>query len=79
MACFGDIKEAVVNKWDEGYSVGYEAGRRNAAKLIHHELSFVVSLVAYCEDESAQQITDFLRKEINIIWDRDSYEKSGRL
>ena len=67
-----------MNKWDEGYSVGYEAGRRNAASLIHYELSCVVSLLAYCKDKSAQQIADRLRKEINVIWDRDSYEKSGR-
>ena len=69
--------EAVVNKWDKGYSLGYEAGRRNAAILLHHEIMGMIFRFSMSTDPAKRAVVRQLEIAIETIWDRDDFQKSG--
>ena len=66
-----------MNKWDEGYSVGYEDGRRNAASLLHHELMSLVLRLSMSQHEAKRAVSEQLKIAMDTIWDRDNFQKSG--
>lgn len=66
-----------MNKWDEGYSVGYQAGRRNAASLLHHEIMGMIFRFSMSPDPAKRAVVSQLEIGIETIWNRDDFQKSG--